>query len=36
MGDGVVFLGPPERQAWGGVLGHFKDTSGNVLTLLGR
>jgi catechol 2,3-dioxygenase-like lactoylglutathione lyase family enzyme len=33
---GVVFLSPPKRQSWGGVLAHFKDASGNVLTLLGR
>src|SRR5262249_27987256 len=33
---GVEFTGPPERQGWGGVLAHFKDPSGNVLTLLGR
>lgn len=32
---GVGFLGPPERQPWGGVLAHFRDSDGNVLTLLG-
>ncbi|HKY95792.1 MAG TPA: VOC family protein [Kiloniellales bacterium] len=32
---GVAFVGPPERQAWGGKLAHFEDPSGNVLTLLG-
>jgi predicted enzyme related to lactoylglutathione lyase len=32
---GVVFLGPPEKMAWGGTLAHFKDPDGNVLTLLG-
>ena len=31
---GVEFLEPPERQPWGGVLAHFKDPDGNVLTLL--
>jgi catechol 2,3-dioxygenase-like lactoylglutathione lyase family enzyme len=31
---GVAFTGPPERKPWGGVLTHFKDPSGNVLTLL--
>lgn len=36
ISKGVEFVSPPERQAWGGVLAHFKDTSGNVLTLLGR
>jgi catechol 2,3-dioxygenase-like lactoylglutathione lyase family enzyme len=33
---GVALLSPPERQSWGGVLAHFRDVSGNVLTLLGR
>ena len=33
---GVVFTAPPERQGWGGVLAHFRDPEGNVLTLLGR
>lgn len=32
---GVEFLAPPERQPWGGVLAHFRDPDGNVLTLLG-
>ena len=32
---GVAFEGPPEKQSWGGTLAHFKDPSGNVLTLLG-
>lgn len=32
---GVEFLGPPEKQGWGGVLAHFRDPDGNVLTLLG-
>jgi len=32
---GVPFLGPPELQAWGGVLAHFRDPDGNVLTLVG-
>lgn len=31
---GVEFLGPPEKQPWGGVLAHFRDPDGNVLTLL--
>jgi lactoylglutathione lyase len=31
---GVGFLGPPEKQPWGGVLAHFRDPEGNVLTLL--
>jgi catechol 2,3-dioxygenase-like lactoylglutathione lyase family enzyme len=32
---GVTFESPPERQSWGGVLAHFRDPSGNILTLLG-
>jgi len=31
---GVRFLAPPEKMDWGGTLAHFKDSSGNVLTLL--
>ena len=31
---GVTFLAPPEKQPWGGVLAHFRDPAGNVLTLL--
>jgi catechol 2,3-dioxygenase-like lactoylglutathione lyase family enzyme len=34
-GKGVEFLGPPDKQPWGGTLAHFKDPSGNTLTLLG-
>jgi lactoylglutathione lyase len=33
---GVEFLAPPEKQPWGGVLAHFRDPEGNVLTLLGN
>jgi lactoylglutathione lyase len=32
---GVEFLAPPQRQAWGGTLAHFRDPERNVLTLLG-
>jgi len=32
---GVIFDGPPQTQAWGGSLAHFKDPAGNTLTLLG-
>ena len=32
---GVLFLGPPEKQDWGGSLAHFQDPDANVLTLLG-
>ena len=31
---GVPFEGGPEEQAWGGVLAHFRDPAGNVLTLV--
>lgn len=34
-GRGVEFLAPPERMPWGGVLAHFRDPDGNVLTLIG-
>lgn len=30
---GVRFASPPEKQPWGGVLAHFEDPDGNVLTL---
>lgn len=30
----IEWLGPPERQAWGGLLAHFKDSDGNILTLV--
>jgi predicted enzyme related to lactoylglutathione lyase len=33
---GVEFTGPPEPQPWGGVLAHFRDPDGNVITLLGN
>ncbi|WP_416897314.1 MAG: VOC family protein [Minwuia sp.] len=32
---GVTFEQPPEKQVWGGTLAHFRDPSGNILTLLG-
>lgn len=32
----VEFTQPPQLQDWGGVLAHFKDLDGNVLTLLGQ
>lgn len=31
---GVEFTSPPEQQAWGGTLAHFKDPDGNIITLL--
>jgi len=33
-GRGVVFDGAPERMDWGGILAHFQDPAGNVLTLV--
>lgn len=33
-GKGVEFTAPPEKQPWGGSLAHFKDPSGNILTLM--
>jgi uncharacterized glyoxalase superfamily protein PhnB len=33
---GVEFVGPPEKQSWGGVLAHLRDPDGNILTLLGH
>jgi len=35
-GRGVEFLAKPERMPWGGVLAHFRDPDGNVLTLIGQ
>lgn len=34
ISSGVVFTSPPKKQAWGGVLAHFKDPDGNTLTLI--
>jgi predicted enzyme related to lactoylglutathione lyase len=31
---GVEFVEPPEKMPWGGTLAHFRDPSGNVLTLV--
>ena len=31
---GVAFDGEPEKQDWGGVLAHFYDPAGNLLTLV--
>lgn len=31
---GVVFVGAPARQPWGGTLAHFYDCSRNILTLV--
>lgn len=35
VAKGVTFDAPPEKQPWGGTLAHFRDPSGNTLTLLG-
>jgi Glyoxalase/Bleomycin resistance protein/Dioxygenase superfamily len=32
--QGVAFDGPPQVQAWGGMVNQFRDPGGNVLTLL--
>ena len=32
--QGVTFTAPPERQEWGGILAHFTDPDGNILTLM--
>jgi catechol 2,3-dioxygenase-like lactoylglutathione lyase family enzyme len=34
QGRSIESLGLPERQHWGGLLSHFKDPDGNVLTLV--
>lgn len=31
---GVEFTCLPQRQPWGGIVAHFKDPSGNILTLV--
>lgn len=33
-GRGVVFLDPPEKQPWGGMLAHFEDADENILTIV--
>lgn len=33
-GNDVIFEGKPETQDWGGILAHFKDPDGNILTLV--
>lgn len=35
-GKGVEFTAPPTKQPWGGILAHFKDPDGNIITLLGE
>ncbi|HEY5107155.1 MAG TPA: VOC family protein [Caulobacteraceae bacterium] len=31
---GVVFLEPPEKQPWGGILAHLSDPDGNIFTVV--
>ena len=31
---GVVFDGAPEPQPWGGIMAHFQDPDGNIMTLV--
>jgi len=31
---GVEFTGPPEKQAWGGVMTHIRDCDGNTFSLV--
>lgn len=33
-GKSVQFLGPAQKQSWGGTIAHFLDPDGNVLTLV--
>ena len=33
-GKSVQFLGPAQKQTWGGTIAHFLDPDGNVLTLV--
>ncbi|WP_415904087.1 VOC family protein [Neptuniibacter sp. QD48_55] len=30
---GIEFVAAPEKQPWGGTLGHFKDLEGNILSI---
>ena len=34
VAKGVEFSMPPEKQDWGGVIAHFKDPCGNIITLM--
>ena len=31
---GVEFVGPPEKQAWGGIMTHVRDVSDNTLSIV--
>ena len=32
----IVRIEPPEKQPWGGILAHFRDSDDNVLTRAGN
>lgn len=32
--DKVAFTGPPEKQAWGGIMTHVRDVSDNTLSIV--
>jgi predicted enzyme related to lactoylglutathione lyase len=32
--DRIAFVGPPEKQPWGGTMAHVEDTSGNSLSIV--
>jgi catechol 2,3-dioxygenase-like lactoylglutathione lyase family enzyme len=34
--QGVAFLAPPQPQAWGGAIAHFRDSAGNIVSLVGK
>ncbi len=34
VAKGVEFDTPPAKQDWGGMVGHFKDPCGNIITLM--
>lgn len=33
---GVEFMAPPQQQAWGGGIAHFRDPAGNILSVVGK
>lgn len=36
VAKGVEFMAPPQRQSWGGGIAHFRDSAGNIVSLVGR
>ena len=36
VAKGVEFMAPPQKQAWGGGIAHFRDPAGNILSLVGK